>query len=63
MIEVASGLLSQAFRGNFPIRLEPTELIFVPTIPPQFDNNEGLVAALEALIGDLEQRLEGALKP
>ena len=58
IIEVSRDLISRAFRGAYPILVEPLSRMFIePELPERFDNPEELVAALERMLSDLEFRL------
>lgn len=57
VIELANRLITAAFRGQYPIQLNRTEVWLFPDSPATFHNHETLVGTLEAMLSDLENRL------
>lgn len=58
VIEVSRDLLSRAFRGTYPILIDPYEQLYIgQEFPERFEAPEEVVAALERLLSDLESKL------
>jgi hypothetical protein len=64
VIESSETLLSRAFRGIYPIELDPFECTLSPerVLPERISSSEELVALLEPLISELEVKIEEASK-
>jgi restriction system protein len=56
IVDAANNILSQAFRGVYPIHLDPYDFAGI-SLPERFDNHEGVVSALEPLLCELEAKL------
>jgi restriction system protein len=57
VIDMASDLITRAFRGRYPIYTEAMFFYFHNNIPDRFDSHEDLVAILEPLLSELETKL------
>ena len=57
IIELANEMVGKASRGNFPLTLDSVRGLVIFQENRQFNSATELVAAIEELIGDLEQRL------
>jgi restriction system protein len=57
VIEVCSELLSRAFRGVYPINIDPFQRSFLTELPERLQNHEELVTLLEPHISHLEAKL------
>lgn len=58
VIETSEELLRRAFRGVYPIDVDPLLSFSYPQIPAQFDSSEAVVGFLKELIDDLEAKLD-----
>lgn len=56
VIETGKALLSYAFRGRYPIELEPS-VTFEPLFPERYGSHEEVVAALDPILRELEAKL------
>jgi restriction system protein len=56
VIELANEMLAKASRGNFPLTLDSMRGLVIFRENRQFTSATELIAAIEELIGDLEQR-------
>jgi len=63
VIELANEMLGKASRGNFPITLDSLRGLVIFRENRQFTSATELIAAIEELIGDLEQRLASCKAP
>lgn len=57
IIQLCRDLLSRAFRGLYPFRSEVFAAFVTPGLPEYFNSAEEVVAAVEPLIGELENKL------
>lgn len=60
VIEFSREILARAFRGNYPIQVDPLERVFDPKLPDSFNNPEDVVALLEPMLAELESKLDAA---
>jgi len=58
IIDLCRDLLSQAFRGRYPFKLETLLALITPEIDKQFCSAEEVVAVVEPMIRALEQKLD-----
>lgn len=58
VLELASDLLTKAFRGIYPIETEALEALVTPGVPHEFHTPEDVLAVLEPMIADLEGKLK-----
>lgn len=57
ILDACSEVLRKAFRGNYPIDVDFFTRLSNPLIPENLTSSQGVVAALEPLISDLEAKL------
>jgi len=57
VVDLADDLLQKAFRGIYPVEPDPMMRMSAPSLPAQFATVEELVAATDAIVQDLESRL------
>jgi len=57
VIELCRDLLSRAFRGLYPVKSEVLAALVTPGLPEQFNSPEEVVAVVEPMVSELEQKL------
>ena len=57
VIELCRDLLSRAFRGLYPVKSEALLALCIPGLPEQFNSPEEVVAAVDPMITELEEKL------
>lgn len=57
VVDLAEHLLQKAFRGIYPIESDPMMRMFAPSLPARFTTVEQLTAATDAIVQELETRL------
>jgi hypothetical protein len=57
VVELCRDLLSRAFRGLYPVKSEVLAAPAIPELPKQFNSPEEVVAAVEPMVGELEEKL------
>jgi restriction system protein len=58
IIELCRDLLSRAIRGLYPFKTEALTALVTPGLPEQFNLPEEVVAVVEPLVSELEQKLD-----
>lgn len=61
IMDIALDLITRAFRGVYPISVDPFHQHLIPSLPEQFEDHEQLVAMLELPIAELERKLSAVL--
>lgn len=56
-IELCRDLLSRAFRGLYPVKAEVLAAFVTPGLPEHFNSPKEVVAAVEPMVGELEEKL------
>lgn len=59
-IELCRDLLSRAFRGLYPVKTEVLIALTIPEFPDHFNSHEEVVAVVEPLVGELENKLSAS---
>lgn len=57
IMDISLDLITRAFRGVYPVAVDPFQRFSLPELPDQFVDHEQLVAALEPSIRELEAKL------
>lgn len=57
VIEPCRDLLSRAFRGLYPVKSEALAALVTPGLPEQINSPEEVVAVVEPMVSELEQKL------
>lgn len=57
IIELCRDLLSRAFRSLYPFKSEVSAAFVTPGLPEQFNSPEEVVAVVEPMVSELEQKL------
>jgi len=57
-LDLGTELLTKAFRGAYPFETDNLAALFIPNFPLQFKSPQELIAVLEPLIVDVEERLK-----
>ena len=57
VIELCRDLLSRAFRGLYPVKSEVLAALVTQGLPEQFNSPEEVVAVVEPMVSELEQKL------
>jgi restriction system protein len=58
VVEFSRDILAQAFRGNYPIQVDPFERTLNRKLPESLNNPEDVVALLEPILAELEAKLD-----
>ena len=57
IVELCRDLLSRAFRGLYPVKSEVLAALATPGLPEQFNSPEEVVAVVEPMVNELENKL------
>lgn len=58
VVDFSHGIISQAFRGSYPIAIDIMQRVLSPRLPETLDGPEDVIALIEPMLAELEAKLD-----